>query len=71
MLQLTAEREARGWSKSRLAREAKMTAPTVGQIESGYIGKPYPSQLEKLAVALEWPTNRAQELLKEVNNDDA
>ena len=31
MLRLTEAREALGWSKSRLAREAKMTASTVGQ----------------------------------------
>ena len=70
MLRLTEEREARGWSKSRLAREAKMTAATVGQIESGYIGKPYPVQLEKLAVALELPTEYAAELLEEVGSHD-
>jgi transcriptional regulator with XRE-family HTH domain len=54
MLRLERERERRLLSRSALARLANMHPATVGQIESGYIGKPYPVQLAKLAAALEW-----------------
>lgn len=53
MYVLTREREARGWSKSELARRAQMSNSTVGAIESGRL-TPYESQLRKLADALCW-----------------
>ena len=58
------ERRARGWSQSELARRAHMNGGTVNQIESGYIGQPYASQLHKLAAALGWTENPA-DLLRE------
>lgn len=66
---LTVVREARSWSKSELARRANLNSGTVVQIENGYVGTPYPSQLAKLAAALDWPPERAAELLQEVDFD--
>lgn len=64
MKRLQQEREARGWSKSELARRARMANSTVGNIESGRL-QPYPVQLAKLSRALEWPGEET-ELLEEV-----
>lgn len=50
--QITKERKKKGWSKAKLAREADMNPSTVSLIESRRM-KPYPRQLEKLAIALE------------------
>lgn len=51
-MRLVAElRLEHGWSKSKLAREAHMSASTVGQIENGNL-IPYASQKIKLARAL-------------------
>jgi transcriptional regulator with XRE-family HTH domain len=69
MLRIQKLREAKGLSRSALARIALMHAATVGQIESRYIGQPYQSQLEKLAGALEYAGD-AMELLQEVDADD-
>lgn len=52
MKRLKKLREARGWSKARLARQAELNATTVGWIESGRF-RPYPVQLKKLAKALD------------------
>jgi ribosome-binding protein aMBF1 (putative translation factor) len=61
---LQREREARGWSKSELARQARMANSTVGAIEAGRL-KPYPSQLAKLSEALDWE-GEPEQLLHEV-----
>jgi transcriptional regulator with XRE-family HTH domain len=70
MRRIEAERRKQKLSQSSLSRLAGMHATTVGQIEKGYIGKPYPSQLMKLARALNWPVERAEELLEEVPSHD-
>lgn len=44
-------RRDRGWSRSELARRARMDASDVGKIERG-IMRPYPGQMLKLAEAL-------------------
>jgi transcriptional regulator with XRE-family HTH domain len=62
-LRLTEERERRGWSKAELARRAGINATTVSLIENGRF-HPYPEQLSKLALALDWPTSEAAELVK-------
>jgi transcriptional regulator with XRE-family HTH domain len=51
MRRVTILRLDRGWSKSKLASEAGMSASTVGQIENGNL-VPYASQRAKLARAL-------------------
>ena len=59
---LTIERTRRGWTKSELARRARLNATTVSMIESGR-WKPYPVQVRKLADALDWPPSDADRLL--------
>ncbi len=44
-------REARGWSRSELARQARMDAGDVSKIERGIL-VPYPGQVLKIARAL-------------------
>jgi transcriptional regulator with XRE-family HTH domain len=65
MLMIQKLREDKRLTRSALARLALMHAATVGQIENRYIGKPYASQLKKLAVALEFGGD-PRELLVEI-----
>ncbi len=69
MLRLERERVRAGLSRSALARLALMHSATVGQIENGYIGRPYPVQLAKLASALMFEGEPA-DLLDQVRADD-
>jgi len=69
MINLQHRREREGLSRSALARLADMNAATISQIESGYIGKPYQSQLDKLARALKWE-GEPTDLLAEANTDE-
>jgi ribosome-binding protein aMBF1 (putative translation factor) len=55
--------EGKGWSMSKLAREAELNTSTVSMTESGRF-KPYPSQLEKMAKALKWQDD-PEKLLEE------
>ncbi len=64
MRRITRVREARGWSRAKLARVSHMNATTVGQIETGR-WLPYDSQLQKLARALDFPDSDAHHLLEE------
>jgi len=68
MLQLTREREARGWSRTELGRLARIHPARVGQAENGYV-RPYPVELARLAEALAWPGDPAA-LLEEVDDAD-
>lgn len=68
MTRLQQLREGRKLSRSGLGAKAGMHPTTVGQIESGYIGRPYPSQLEKLARALDFSGDPAA-LLEDVSRD--
>ena len=56
-------REAKGWTKAELARRAGLNASTVGWIESGRF-TPYPSQVRKLAEALELSEKQRNGLLR-------
>ena len=67
MLTIKALREARGWSRAKLARRADMAAGDEGKIESGRL-RPYPSQLRKLARALGVPVEKADTLLAEAQS---
>jgi ribosome-binding protein aMBF1 (putative translation factor) len=62
-IQLTALREARRWSRSELARRARMSSADVGKIEVGRL-IPYDPQLRKLARALGVPLIDASRLLE-------
>lgn len=68
MLQIRHARESRGWSRTELARRARLNPVTVGQIESGRL-IPYPSQLKKLARALALDLEEVESLLD--NSHDA
>ena len=50
-LDVRAERERRGWSQAELARQSGLNANTIGMIERGRL-VPYPSQVEKIELAL-------------------
>lgn len=58
-------REARGWSRSELARQARMDAGDVSKIERGIL-VPYPGQIMKIAKAL---NVRATEIANEVKEE--
>jgi ribosome-binding protein aMBF1 (putative translation factor) len=62
-MELTKQREARGWSKAELARRAGMGAADVSRIEARRL-IPYPVQLEKLARALGIPAPDARNLVE-------
>jgi transcriptional regulator with XRE-family HTH domain len=66
MLRIRALREAKRWSRAKLARRARMAAADEGKIESGRL-RPYPSQLRKLARALRVPIDKAESLLAEAD----
>jgi len=62
MLRIRQEREQRGWSQARLARRARISVSDMSRIEGGWL-RPYPNQLRRLAKALDWPAQSADELL--------
>jgi len=64
MLRLSVERQKRGWTKSELARRAKMQPGELGKIEAGRL-RPYPSQLRKLGRALGVPITEDASLMVE------
>src|SRR5437773_12171735 len=64
MLRLTAERQARGWNKTELARRARMQPGELSKIESGRM-RPYPKQLRKLGRALGLPAEQDESLIAE------
>jgi transcriptional regulator with XRE-family HTH domain len=45
-------RYAKGWSADELAKQAKISRPTLYHIERGHTRKPHPETLKRLAVAL-------------------
>jgi len=63
VLNVTVERELRGWSRAELARRAGLNPTTVGLIESGRL-RPYDSQLRKLGKALGFPEAEIHALLE-------
>jgi ribosome-binding protein aMBF1 (putative translation factor) len=66
--QLTLERERRGWSRAELARRAGLNAATVGLAEAGRLVL-YPSQVDKLARAMDLTEVAAARLLEEVDRE--
>ena len=63
VLQLTVARQERGWSKAALARAAKLDQSLVSKIEAARV-VPYRPELERLAAALGWPIDTADELMQ-------
>jgi ribosome-binding protein aMBF1 (putative translation factor) len=66
---LTREREACGWSKAELGRQARLHPARVGQAENGR-ALLYDVEVERLASALGWVGDPA-ELLKDVDHEPA
>jgi len=66
-LRLVEERKARGWSQAELARRARLVAPVLSTIESRRL-RPYPTQLRRLARALQWPLEQAERLLDDAES---
>lgn len=64
-LRLTVEREERGWTKTKLAREAKTQLSHLSRVESGK-QEPYEPVKERLSDVLDVPKD---ELFTEVEND--
>jgi len=64
---ITREREARGWSRTELGRQARIHPARVGQAENGRV-VPYDVELQRLADALAWAGDPAA-LLEEVDGD--
>jgi transcriptional regulator with XRE-family HTH domain len=69
MLRLKAERLKRGLSQTRLAAMAGIHPATLSRIETGRM-YPYPGWRKRLAEALGWPVERADELFEEVSEDE-
>jgi len=69
MLRVTQLRNEYGWSQAELARRSGMNQATVCHIERGHVN-PYPSQLAKLARALDVDPSRAAELMEVIGEDD-
>ncbi|HAL29403.1 MAG TPA: XRE family transcriptional regulator [Coriobacteriia bacterium] len=68
MIVLERELRSRRWTFAELARRSGLNQVTVGQIVSRRF-RPYPSQLAKIATALDWPLKDAGALLEEVTVD--
>ena len=66
---LTREREARGWSRAELGRQARLHPARVGQGENGRAVL-YDVELERLAAALEW-TGDPGDLIKDVDDEQS
>ncbi len=64
---LTREWERRGWSKAALARSASLDQGLMSKIESGRV-RPYPAELRRLAVALDWPTGNITRLRDDIQD---
>ena len=67
MLLLVKLRKEKGWSQAALSRACLMSASTVCAIEGGHMNA-YPAQRVKIAHALDWPADRADELFEEVGD---
>jgi len=70
MRRLRQERERAKLSRAALGRLANVNDSIVRQIESGYIGRPYPSQIARIAEALRpygW-VGSPDDLLQEVDD---
>lgn len=70
MLLLVKLRKERGWSQAALSRACLMSASTVCAIEGRHM-LAYPSQRIKIAHALGWPEERADELFEEAQDGRA
>lgn len=65
MLQLRHERVRRGWNQTQLAARAGLHTQQISAFENEVL-RPYPSQLARLARALDIPVDEADRLLDRV-----
>jgi ribosome-binding protein aMBF1 (putative translation factor) len=70
MIRLRHERAQRGLSQARLARRARISNSDLCRIEGGWL-RPYPNQLRRLAKALGWPPETADQLLVTMSPETA
>jgi transcriptional regulator with XRE-family HTH domain len=68
VIRLTAIRTKIGMSKASLARAARIDQGQMSKIESGRV-VPYPGELARLAEALHWPVDDAEELLEALKTE--
>lgn len=68
MLRLKYERLRQGLSQHKLGALAGIHPSNISHIENGRI-YPFPGWRQRLAEALEWPADRADELFEEVAED--
>lgn len=69
MLRLRFEREKRGLSQLELSILSGIHTATISKLELGKL-YPYPKWRKRLAEALGWPIDRADELFEEVDEDE-
>jgi ribosome-binding protein aMBF1 (putative translation factor) len=67
MLRITYERMKRSWSKAALARKSSLDQAQISKMEAGRL-KPYPTELRRLAEALDFPEAEAHRLLEKVDD---
>jgi transcriptional regulator with XRE-family HTH domain len=69
MLRITVLRNEKGWSRSELARRAKLQPSDISKIENGRM-RPYDGQLRRIARALKVADSDADGLLCEIGAGD-
>jgi len=67
MLRFSRERQSRGWSQAELAFRSRIHPAVISRLERGVL-PPYRGWKEKIAAALDWPAERADELFREEEN---
>ena len=67
---MTKIRRENGWSQSVLSRRSGVHVSTISNVGRGRLS-PWPGQRAKLARALGWPEDRADELFEAVGDEPA
>jgi transcriptional regulator with XRE-family HTH domain len=70
LLLMTKIRKQNGWSQSVLSHRSGVHVSTISNVERGRLS-PWPGQRAKIALALEWPEDRADELFEVVDHESA
>ena len=69
IVRLRRERKKRGWTQTQLAARAGLHTQQISAFENEVL-RPYPSQLARLARALDMPVDEADRLLDRVEGGD-
>lgn len=67
---MTRIRKQNGWSQSVLSHRSGVHVSTISNVERGRLS-PWPGQRARLARALGWPEDRADELFEAVGDEPA